>query len=158
METFSGQFSAISDHMSPKCWDLGWAFDYSIHGVVEILPMEPILLPATQTDKSTSGHPSKNVTNLSAVGTLNIYNSLGSGFLCSLLLCSSSVCFLFSCLCLGRLGGGGGGGACGKRSRVLRCGFHIFSIGFGQNPVDFLHVALPLVEETWREIDRHGSV
>ena len=100
METFSGQFSAISDHMSPKCWDLGWAFDYSIHGIVEILPMEPMSNPATHTDKSPSRHPSKNVTNLSAVGTLNIYNSLGSGFLCSLLLCSSSTGIIFSCLCL----------------------------------------------------------
>ena len=100
METFSGQFSAISDHMSPKCWDLGWAFDYSIHGIVEILPMEPISIPATHSDKSPSRHPSKNVTNLFALGTLNIYNSLGSGFLCSLLVCSSSTGFIFSCLCL----------------------------------------------------------
>ena len=107
METFSGQFSAISDHMSPKCWDLGWAFDYSIHGIVENLPMEPILIPATHTDKSPSGHPPKNVTKMSAVGTLNIYNSLGSGFLCSLLLYSSSICSLFSCLCLEEVGAGG---------------------------------------------------
>ena len=41
------------------------------HGIVENLPMEPILIPATHTDKSPSGHPPKNVTKMSAVGTLN---------------------------------------------------------------------------------------
>ena len=92
---------------SPKCWDLGWAFDYSIHGIVEILPMEPILIPATQTDESPSRHPSKNVTNLFALGTFNIYNSLGSGFPCKLRLCKSSICFLFSCLCLEEVGAAG---------------------------------------------------
>ena len=102
-----GNFQPYRTKKSPECWDLVWAFDYSIHGIVEILPMEPILIPATQTDKSPSGHPSKNVTNLSAVGTLNIYNSLGSGFLCSLLLYSSSICSLFSCLCLEEVGAGG---------------------------------------------------
>ena len=101
MEAFSGQFLSISDQKrSPKCWDLGLAFRYSIHGIVEILPMEPILIPATQSDKSPSRHPSKNVTNLFALGTLNIDNSLGSGFL-------SSICFFFSCLCLQEVGAGG---------------------------------------------------
>ena len=92
--------------MPPQCWDFGWAIDDSIYVIVEILPMEPILIPATHTDKSPSGHPPKNVTKMSAVGTLNIYNSLGSGFLCSLLLYSSSICSLFSCLCLKEVGAG----------------------------------------------------
>ena len=105
MEAFSGQFLTISDEQkSPECWDLVWALDYYIHGIVEILPMEPILIPATQTDKSPSRHPSKNVTNLIALGTFNIYNSLGSGFLCRLLL---GRLLLFSCLCLEEVGAGG---------------------------------------------------
>ena len=61
MEEFSGQFSTTSDQEKlPKCLDLGLAFDYSIHGIVEILPMEPISIPATHSDKSPSRHPSKN--------------------------------------------------------------------------------------------------
>ena len=56
------------------------------------------------------------------------------------------------------MGGGRGGGASGKRWWVLRCGFRKFFIGFGWYPVDFLHVASHLIEEIWREIDRHGSV
>ena len=103
MEAFSGQFSTISDQEN--------RISAGIWGGLLIIPSmvssrfcrwNPSRF---QQHTLIRAHPDilQKIKKVS-LGTRNvyiyIYNNLGSGFLCSLLVCSSSTSFIFSCLCL----------------------------------------------------------